>query len=77
MKWMGNGQSSESLVITPYGVCLWRSIRNLGAKFMSKCSHQVGNGLKTSFWSDSWLGQHPLKQFFPIIFSLNNNKLPW
>lgn len=61
-------------VSTPYRVCLWRSIRNLGAKFRSKCSHQVGNGMKTSFWLDNWLGQHPLKQLFPIIFSLNQQQ---
>ncbi|KAG5593354.1 hypothetical protein H5410_043868 [Solanum commersonii] len=25
-------------------------------------------------WSDSWLGQHPLKRLFPIIFSLNQQQ---
>ncbi|KAM3251621.1 hypothetical protein P3L10_005691 [Capsicum annuum] len=40
---------------------------------MSKCSHQVGNGLKTSFWLDGWLGV-PLKQLFPLIFSLNQQQ---
>ncbi|KAF3649031.1 putative receptor-like cytosolic serine/threonine-protein kinase RBK2-like [Capsicum annuum] len=36
-----DGKWITKAVTTPYRVRLWRSIRNLGAKFMSKCSHQV------------------------------------
>jgi hypothetical protein len=35
----------------------------------------VGDGLKTLFWLDSWLGGIPLAERFPRLFDLFLNKL--
>jgi hypothetical protein len=28
----------------------------------------VGNGLRTSFWEDSWLGEKPLPEEYPSLY---------
>nr|XP_016500125.1 PREDICTED: uncharacterized protein LOC107818600 [Nicotiana tabacum] len=37
-------------------------------------SLRVGNGMKTSFWENKWLGQRTLKQLFPDIYNLNQQQ---
>jgi hypothetical protein len=34
----------------------------------------VGNGMKTSFWKSSWIGDLPLATKFPILFDLAYDK---
>ena len=43
-------------VLTPYGVSLWKSFRILWPLFKINTTIRVGNGIKTSFWEDKWLG---------------------
>lgn len=62
-------------VKSPYGVGLWRSIRNQWLKIWGNSRIKPGNGRKTSFWNDVWVGQHTLKQLFPAIYNLNPQKL--
>lgn len=68
------GNWAAKHVSGPYGVSLWKSIRNLWPKFRSKAHFRIGNGLKTSFWEDNWLGQNSLKQLFPDIYILNQQQ---
>ena len=37
-------------------------------------SNRVGNGIKTSFWEDKWLGNFSLKSIFPEMHDLAVNK---
>lgn len=53
-----------------YGACVWKSIRNLWPGFISNVSIKVGNGNKTSFWNDGWIGNGPLKEAFPDLFTI-------
>lgn len=46
----------------PYGWSIWRFIRNLWPKMMSRASLKVGNDMKTSFWKISWIGKGVLQQ---------------
>jgi hypothetical protein len=34
----------------------------------------VGNGLLTSFWGDSWCSTRPLKDMFPVLFDICNEQ---
>jgi len=34
----------------------------------------VGNGNKTSFWLDKWVGDIPLSERIPRLYSLSNQK---
>lgn len=55
----------------PYGTGLWRSIRNLWPKLINNCKIKVGDGRKTLFWEESWVGQGTLKNSFPDLFLLS------
>jgi hypothetical protein len=42
--------------------------------FYKYCKTDVGNGLKTSFWKSTWLGDQPLSSQFQVLFDLAYNK---
>lgn len=46
--WMTRG------VNTTYGVCLWRSKKNLWPRLKDKLSLNVKDGRKTQLWEDNW-----------------------
>ncbi|WMV33005.1 hypothetical protein MTR67_026390 [Solanum verrucosum] len=62
-------------VKTPYERGLWRTIRNQWQKMWGNFVIKLGNGRKTMFWNDVWVGQTPLRQQFPNIYNLNQQKL--
>lgn len=41
----------------PYGVGVWRTIRNLWPQMEGNMYFKVGNGYKTKFWKDGWIDQ--------------------
>jgi len=61
-------------VRSPYGVGLWRTIRNQWPKLWGNSRIVIGNGRRTSFWNDVWVGQYPLMQLYPVIYNLNQQK---
>ncbi|WMV40904.1 hypothetical protein MTR67_034289 [Solanum verrucosum] len=69
------GSWTTKEVNTPYGVGLWRTIRNQWPGIWSNSVINVGNGRKTLFWNDIWMGQTPLRQQFPDIYILNQQKM--
>uniref|UniRef100_A0A2N9IA56 Sec23/Sec24 trunk domain-containing protein n=1 Tax=Fagus sylvatica TaxID=28930 RepID=A0A2N9IA56_FAGSY len=58
----------------PYGVSLWKAIRNEWDKFSLHCSFVVGDGRKVMFWQDLWCGDMPLKEAFPELFLISREK---
>ncbi|OIS95712.1 cbl-interacting serinethreonine-protein kinase 9, partial [Nicotiana attenuata] len=68
------GKWTTKPVRSPYGVSLWKSIRNCWPKVINKAKFKVENGMKISLWDDIWLGQGPLKQLFPDIYTLNQQQ---
>jgi len=69
------GSWTTKEVNTPYGVGLWRTIRNQWPRIWNNSVINVGNGRKTLFWNDTWMGQTPLRQQFPDIYILNQQKM--
>ncbi|KAK6796557.1 hypothetical protein RDI58_004258 [Solanum bulbocastanum] len=65
---------STCMVTNTYGTSLWRTIRKLWPKLRGNCKIKIGNGVKVSFWEDSWLEQGPLKTLFPDVFILNQQQ---
>ncbi|GKD52997.1 RNA-directed DNA polymerase, eukaryota, partial [Tanacetum coccineum] len=47
-----------------------QSLNSQGIDLLSFCRIQVGNGLQTRFWKDHWIGDAPLYDIFPRLFSL-------
>jgi hypothetical protein len=42
--------------------------------FLRDVTKKLGNGLHTCFWSDVWVGETPLKDRFPRLFSISTQK---
>nr|GEZ18872.1 RNA-directed DNA polymerase, eukaryota [Tanacetum cinerariifolium] len=52
----------------------WSDGNLKGFDFWSHCKKRIGDGTNTSFWSDPWLGDIPLKIKYPHLFSLELDK---
>ncbi|KAJ9677624.1 hypothetical protein PVL29_022550 [Vitis rotundifolia] len=53
-----------------YGTGLWKDIRKGWEKFLLRTSIRIGNGSRTRFWWDLWVGDAKLKDLFPSLFRL-------
>ena len=52
----------------------WKSIVKGWQQFISNTEIKVGNGNKTRFWSDKWVGSCSFKEEFPRLFRISGNK---
>nr|GEY75165.1 RNA-directed DNA polymerase, eukaryota [Tanacetum cinerariifolium] len=60
---------------------IWSSIINefnslidQGVDIFSHCKIRIGNGVRTRFWKDYWLGDSRLQGMFPRLYALESNK---
>ncbi|KAJ9700573.1 hypothetical protein PVL29_006060 [Vitis rotundifolia] len=51
-----------------YGMCLWKNIRKGWEEFFLRTSIRIGNGSRTRFWWDTWVGDSKLKDLYPLLF---------
>ncbi|GJW56219.1 RNA-directed DNA polymerase, eukaryota [Tanacetum coccineum] len=49
-------------------------LKSRGVDLLSHCKKRVGNGMRTSFWCDVWIGDQQLNCLFPRIFALEEDK---
>jgi hypothetical protein len=52
----------------------WKKLLSLRDVFFKYCKVVVGNGCKTSFWKNSWIGDCPLAVKFPVLSDLALDK---
>jgi hypothetical protein len=52
----------------------WKKLLSLREVFFKYCKVVVGNGCKTSFWKNTWIGDCPLAVKFPVLFDLAFDK---
>lgn len=52
------------------GSQFWKSLHEAKESCKRGIKHVVNNGKKTSFWSDVWIGNCPLRITFPNIFEI-------
>ncbi|XP_045802983.1 uncharacterized protein LOC123896664 [Trifolium pratense] len=57
----------------------WRDICSIGSNlnhnwFDQSVVKKLGNGMCTSFWKDTWVGDRPLCDRFPRLFSISTQK---
>lgn len=61
----------------------WRDVRHLcsgedeEAQFKSNIVKFVGIRESTKFWEHYWIGERPLKEVFPILYSISLQKGKW
>ena len=53
---------------------LWKDIRKGWEEFNVKTSICIGNGRRTSFWRDIWVGDFKLKDVYPTLFRIASHK---
>ncbi|GJT58097.1 RNA-directed DNA polymerase, eukaryota, partial [Tanacetum coccineum] len=55
-----------------------RTLSHLQAKgidLLALCGRSLGDGNSISYWGDKWCGTRPLKDSFPRVYALDDNKL--
>nr|GFA93609.1 RNA-directed DNA polymerase, eukaryota [Tanacetum cinerariifolium]GFB43058.1 RNA-directed DNA polymerase, eukaryota [Tanacetum cinerariifolium] len=52
-------------------------LKSQGIDLISHCKIRVGNGMRTQFWNDTWVGDTQVRYMFPRIYALEVNKDRW
>ncbi|GJU07545.1 RNA-directed DNA polymerase, eukaryota [Tanacetum coccineum] len=72
------GSPSKSEVLSASHSSSWSSIikeintlKAQGVDLISHCKIRVGNGRRTSFWNDLWIGDASLRFMFPRLYALD------
>jgi hypothetical protein len=60
----------SNTIRSPHGVSLWKHIRAGWDVFSQHISYKVGDGSRIRFWYDTWCGDSPLRNQFPILYQL-------
>ena len=67
--------------VSPFRLSTWNSVirevhslKDRGVDLISHCHIRVGNGLRTQFWNEVWIGDTPLCVRFPRIFALESSR---
>uniref|UniRef100_A0A2N9IAI6 Reverse transcriptase domain-containing protein n=1 Tax=Fagus sylvatica TaxID=28930 RepID=A0A2N9IAI6_FAGSY len=60
----------SNTIRSPHGVSLWKHIRAGWDVFSQHISYKVGDGSRIRFWYDTWCGDSPLRNQFPILYNL-------
>lgn len=58
-------------ITSPYGVSLWRSIRDFWPSLKTHSMIRVHNGFWTMFWKDKWIGTRSLQELSLDLFHLS------
>ena len=53
-----------------YGMGLWKDIRKGWEEVFPRTCIRIGNGRRTRFWWDFWVGDSKLKDFFPLLYRI-------
>jgi hypothetical protein len=64
----------SGVISGPHGVGLWKYICLGWQVFWSHCRFDPGEGSRIRFWEDIWCGDQALKDAFPVLYSIANNK---
>lgn len=53
----------------------WEQLEEWGIGPKKVIKRKIGNGRKTKFWFDWWIGEKTLWKTFPILFKMERNNL--
>jgi hypothetical protein len=52
----------------------WQGLMEVKKFFWQHCKVQIGDGAKTIFWEDQWIGPSYLAKAFPRLFLVSMNR---
>jgi hypothetical protein len=58
------------VIAKPTDSPFWKGLMGVKDKFFPRGSFKVGNGQSTRFWEDIWLGERPLAEQYPSLYSI-------
>jgi hypothetical protein len=65
-----HSKSLAEVTMKPNESPFWKGLMKVKNEFLSRGSFIVGNGMDTRFWEDTWLGDKPLSQQYPSLYSI-------
>lgn len=67
-----NQWTTEEVVGT-FGCSVWKTIRRFWPHF-NNITINIGNGLRTDFWNEVWVGEDSLRNAFPQLYILSSQR---
>jgi hypothetical protein len=58
----------------PTDSLFWKGLMRVKEYFFNRGSFNIGNGVETRFWKDTWLGNKPLADQYPSLYSIVHRK---
>jgi hypothetical protein len=65
---------SPGIATGPYGMSLWKHIRQGWDRFSSHLKFVLGCGSRICFWLDLWCGEVMLSRAFPLLFRIAQSR---
>jgi hypothetical protein len=69
-----NNKTLSQVLVQPHDSPFWRGLMKVKDEFFKCGSFIVNNGMSTRFWEDTWLGNKPLADQYPSLYSIVRNK---
>ena len=72
-----NDKTLSQIEAKPTDSPFWKGLMRVKGEFFQRDFFKIGNGMKTRFWEDIWLGDAPLRaNTHPCIILYNEKMLP-
>jgi hypothetical protein len=69
-----NNKTLSQVTVQPHDSPFWRGLMKVKDEFFKRGSFIVNNDMSTRFWEDTWLGNRPLADQYPSLYSIIRNK---
>jgi hypothetical protein len=67
-------ETQSQVTAKPTDSQFWKKLMGVKDEFFSRGSFSLGNGFKTRFWEDTWLGDTPLTNKYPSLYNIVQRK---
>ena len=69
-----HSKTLSQVAVKPTDSPFWKGLMKVRSDFFKRGSFVIGDGMNTRFWEDTWLGDSPLAQQYPLLYNIANHK---
>jgi hypothetical protein len=69
-----HSKTLSQVSVKPMDSPFWKGLMKVKEEFFSRGSFKLGDGMNTRFWEDTWLGDKPLADQYPSLYSIVHRK---
>ena len=69
-----HSKSLSQVKVKATGYHFWKGLMKIKDEYFERGSFTVGNGEKTRFWEDTWLGDEPFSSQYPSLYNIVQRK---